>query len=634
MIRRRLALLLPLCCLVLAPTSAPARAQDQGSAEPAVHRYPAEDVGVRTLEARKTAQLRTRGLFRVPIDFAFTDQQPTSGIDFVHESVDDSLRTWKPAHYDHGNGILVADVDGDQRLDLYFLTQIGSNRLYRNLGDGRFEEMTEGSGVGLADRVSVTGAFGDYDNDGDPDLFVTTVRMGNVLFENDGSGHFQDATKRAGVGYSGHSSGAVWFDFDLDGDLDLFVTNVGDYTLDEQGRGGFYRARDDAFEGHLYPERTEKSLLYRNLGEGLFTEVSAELGLEVTAWSGDATFTDFNGDLYPDLYVLNMQGDDHYYENQGGKRFVDRTDELFGMTSWGAMGVKFFDYDNDLDLDLYITDMHSDMHDEPVDPLRDEKIKYSLEVEGNISGNTFFRQGADGTFTEVSDAIGVENFWPWGLSAGDLNADGYTDLFVASSMNFPFRYGVNSVLMNNGGTNFLDAEFLLGVEPRRDGRTHKELFTLHCDGEDAEHPVCKAGLTGTATISGTLGTRTSAILDLEGDGDLDIVTGEFNDVPQVLVSDLAQRGPVNWLEIDLTGTRSNRDGLGSRVVVRAGDDAWLAYSEGKSGYLSQSSEPLYFGLGAHTSVDSIEVLWPSGTKQTISEGLEIRRRIEIVEPAQ
>ncbi len=631
------ALLLSLSACALMALPLPAQS-DEPSAEPKRYEYPADDIGVATLEARQTAQLRTKGLFRVPIDFSFTDRQPESGIDFLHESVDDSLRTWKPAHYDHGNGVLVADVDGDQRMDLYFLTQIGSNRLYRNLGDGTFEEITEGSGLAVADRISVTGAFGDYDDDGDPDLFLTTVRMGNSLYENVGEGRFRDVTERAGVGYSGHSSGATWFDFDLDGDLDLFVTNVGSYTHEETGRGGFYLAREDAFAGHRFPERTERSLLYRNLGDGHFEEVSEELGLNVTAWTGDATFTDLNGDRYPDLYVLNMQGDDHYYENQAGKGWKDRTPELFQLTSWGAMGVKFFDYDNDLDLDLVVTDMHSDMHEEPVDPLRDEKLKVEIEMddggEDNSPGNTFYRQGGDGSFAEISDAIGVENFWPWGLSAGDLNADGYPDLFVASSMNFPFRYGVNSVMMNNGGTNFLDAEFILGVEPRRDGRTHRDLFTVDCNGPDEGHLLCRSGLQGAALVAGTLGTRTSAILDIEGDGDLDIVTGEFNDVPQVLISDLAQRGDVHWLAIDLTGTRSNRDGLGARVVVRSGDDHWLRFNEGKSGYLSQSSMPLWFGLGEHTTVDSVEVLWPSGARQVVTEGLEIGRRIEIVEPAE
>ena len=146
-----------------------------------------------------------------------------------------------PVHYDHGNGIAVADVDGDSRPDLYLTSQLGGNELWRNLGGGRFEDITEKAGVGLSDRIGVTASFADYDNDGDPDLFVTSVRTGNALFENDGEGRFADVTEKAGLAYSGHSSGAVFFDFDNDGLLDLFVTNIGVYTIDQKGRGDFHR---------------------------------------------------------------------------------------------------------------------------------------------------------------------------------------------------------------------------------------------------------------------------------------------------------------------------------------------------------------------------------------------------------
>jgi hypothetical protein len=423
----------------------------------------------------------------------------------------------------------------------------------------------------------------------------------------------------------GHSSSGVFFDYDRDGLLDLFLCNVGVYSGDEQGRGGYYVGVSDAFAGHLKPEeRNEQSILYRNMGGNRFVDVSEKMRLQDVSWTGDASPIDVNGDQWPDLYVLNMQGHDEYYENVGGKYFEKKSREVFPKTPWGSMGVKVFDYNNDGRLDLYITDMHSDMSEE-VD-LNREKLKARMQWpesmlrSGGMSifGNAFFQRQEDGGYREVSDTNGAENYWPWGLSVGDLNADGFEDVFVASSMNFPFRYGVNTVLLNNRGKKFLDSEFILGVEPRRNGRTAKPWFILDTASEDKDHAlVKKLNLTGHVTVWGALGTRSSAIIDFDDDGDLDIITNEFNDRPMVLVSDLSKKKDIKFLKIKLQGTESNRDGLGAVVTVRVGASRYTKVHDGKSGYLSQSSVPLYFGLDGAAAVDAIEVVWPSGQKQQI-----------------
>jgi hypothetical protein len=313
-----------------------------------------------------------------------------------------------------------------------------------------------------------------------------------------------------------------------------------------------------------------------------------------------------------------MQGDDHLWINEGGRRFVDRTKEILGKTPFGTMGAEFFDWDGDGDLDLYLTDMHSDMQLR-ISPgfEKDKAMMKPWRAQGapNIYGNAFYRNDGAGTFTEISDAIGAENYWPWGLTIADLNADGWEDAFLASSMNYPFRYGVNSVLLNDRGQMLRDAEFLVGVEPRQ-GNPRTPWFELNCDGDDSRHRLC-GGRSGEWTVYASKGTRSSAIFDLDEDGDLDIVTTEFNDVPQVLVSDLAQRGAVHWLGVRLRGSKSNRDGLGAVVRVTAGGRTQTQQLDGKSGYLTQSSMPLYFGLGDATAVDQVEVLWPSGARQTV-----------------
>ncbi len=630
------------------------------------------EMGLDNLEARRSAQLASASSFQVFHGFRWVDRLAPSGITFKNQIVDDAGLRYKAVHYDHGNGLAAADVDGDGRVDLYFVTFLGQCELWRNLGAGRFENITARAGVAMENRVSVSASFADIDNDGDPDLFVTSVRKGNALFENDGTGRFREITAEAGLTYVGHSSSGVFFDYDNDGLLDLFLANVGQYTLEEQGRGGYYVGRDNAFSLHLDPTRSEASILYRNLGGRKFQDVSAAALLVDRSWSGDATAVDFNSDGYLDLYVLNMQGADHYYENVQGKFFVDKTARLFPKTPIGAMGVKAFDWNNDGQTDLLITDMHSDMYEtDNIGPAR-EKEKTPLEIAAKavketdpfIFGNALWERRGD-RFVEVSDQVGAENYWPWGVSVDDVNADGWDDAFITSSMNYPFRYAINSLLLNDRGQRFRDSEFILGIEPRA-GRLILPWFELDCAGDPgatagdplkrwenfgadmhghetspgqaaagpkaaspAQHPHC-TGLSGKVVVMSAKGTRSSVIFDLDGDGDLDIVTNEFNDSPQVLISDLAAVRQVHYLELELVGTRSNRGGVGTRVTVFSGGRFQVKVQDGKSGYLSQSVLPLYFGLGDSTQVERIEVAWPSGQKQVVQPAA-INTRIKIVE---
>jgi enediyne biosynthesis protein E4 len=609
------------------------------SNSPTQVRYPNPDVGIDTLAARAKAQEQTVAEFKVFHQFHFTDNLKESGITFAHHVVDDAAIDYKPVHYDHGSGIAVADVDNDGLYDIYFVNQVGGNELWKNLGGGKFRNITEAAGVALKGRISVGASFADIDNDGAQDLFVTTVLGGNALFKNDGHGHFRDITKAAGLDLVSHSSGAVFFDYNNDGLLDLLVCNVGKYTSDEKGVQGQYVGLPDAFSGHLHPQRFEYPVLYENLGHDRFKDVTAEVGLRPTGWCGDATFADLNATGFPGVFILNMQGHDHYFDNVGGKKFVDRTEEYFSRTPWGAMGVKFFDFDNDGRMDLIVTDMHSDMS-ETVGPAR-EKLKSNMRWPDTflqaashadyIWGNAFYHNLGNGKFEEISDRIGAENYWPWGVSVGDINADGWDDIFIASGMSFPFRYGINSMLLNNRGEKFLDSEFLLGIEPRKE--IYVPWFEIDCSQQglsDLNQKVC-AGQTGRITVMSPRSSRSSVMFDLDNDGDLDIVTNDFNSVPQVLVSDLAQQKTIHWLKIVLIGKRSNRNGLGATVRVQAGGQTYTKYNDGKSGYLSQSVLPLYFGLGDATKVDRIEVDWPSGKKQVLTAGLDENRTLQISE---
>ena len=583
------------------------------------------------------AQIKAMAGSGVFHDFQFTDRLADSRITYKHRIVDDAGKTYKAAHYDHGNGIAIADVDGDGLSDVYFVNQVGGNELWRNAGGGRFENITAAAGVAVAGRVGVTASFADIDNDGDPDLYVTTVRGGNVLFENDGKGRFNDITVAAGLRYSGHSSAAVFFDYDRDGRLDLFLVNVGRYTTETVAgdREKFYVAFEDAFTGHLKPERAERSILYHNDGKNRFTDVSKRMALVDVSWTGDATAVDVNDDGWLDLYLVNMQGDDQYYENVGGTRFVRKSREVFPRTSWGAMGIKVFDFNNDGRLDIFITDMHSDMS-QTIGPEREKlksEMKWPESFRGSgktsIWGNSFFLKEGPGKFREVSDAIGVENYCPWGPSVGDLNADGFDDIIITAGMNYPERYMLNSVKLNDRGKRFVDAEFAVGVEPRRGGLT-TPWFELDASGRDKAHPDA-AGATGRVAVWGARGSRSAVIFDVDRDGDLDVVTNEFNAPPMVLISNLTEKTRVRYVEVKLTGAKSNRDGLGAVVKVTAGGSTYTKVLDGNSGYLSHSVHPLYFGLGAAESIDGIEVLWPSGQKQSVAAPIKINGVVEVKE---
>jgi enediyne biosynthesis protein E4 len=614
---------------------------------------PTPDYGTDTLVLRQKVQLDTESRFKVFHGFHFTDELKESGITFHYHAVADELQSAKATHYDHGSALAVADVDGDGLYDILFLNQIGGNELWKNLGNGKFKNITAEAGIGLPGVVSVGAAFGDIENDGSQDLVITTVLGGVFLFKNDGHGHFKDITADSGINDVAHASGAFFLDYDNDGLIDLVVCNVGKYTSDEKGPDGSYVALNDAFSGHLFPERFEHPVLYKNLGHGKFRDVTEEVGLEMSSWTGDGSFADLNGDGFPDLYFLNMQGDNHYFENEGGKKFVDKTDQYFPKTPWGAMGIKFFDFDNDGLMDLLVTDMHSDMSEE-IGPDK-EKSKSDMKFpasylrggmphdmgrpggEKSIFGNAFYHNLGNGKFEEISDRLGLETYWPWGVSVGDVNADGWDDVFVTAGMGFPFRYGINSMLLNNRGEEFLDSEFILGIEPRRDNRTHTFWFSVDCAasaGVLQAEQACGGRTDGTASIMGTLSSRSSVMFDLDNDGDLDIVTNDFNAEPMVLISDLAQVKQIHWVKIVLEGTRSNRNGLGATVRVKAGNRTFTKYNDGKAGYLAQSVLPLYFGLGDATKIDQIEVDWPSGHKQVVIKNLRANQLLTINEAAQ
>ena len=276
--------------LMLTHPAARAFQTSSSAASPPEIRYPAQDEGVDSLVRRAQEQKQAATRYPVVHDFHFEDRFPESGITFRQRIVDDSGLNYKKVHYDHGNGIAVADVDGDGLYDICFVNQAGPSELWKNLGGGKFRRIDRPA-LAISGRIAVAASFADIDNDGDEDLYVTTVRGGNLLFANDGHGNFRDITREAGLLHSAHSSGSVFFDYDHDGRLDLLVCDVGQYTSEKKGAQGQFTGLSDAFSGHMYPERFEHPILYRNLGGNRFGDVTAAVGLTPHGWCGDAAIT-------------------------------------------------------------------------------------------------------------------------------------------------------------------------------------------------------------------------------------------------------------------------------------------------------------------------------------------------------
>jgi hypothetical protein len=236
----------------------------------------------------------------------FSDRAAAAGIGFrTHHLPLEQGERFRINLYDHGAGLAVGDFDNDGRDDIYFIDQHGHNALYRNTGDGSFSDVTARSGVGLGDRISVAATFADYDNDGWADLFVTSTRGGNVLWHNRGNGTFEDVTRAAGVHHVGHSQTAVFFDYDNDGFLDLFITNTAHWTAEVYDTAARY------FEGKpdlqtLMTSPIESNILYRNRRDGTFTDVTTRAGLRGRGWSGDVAVFDYDEDGFLDLFVPSM----------------------------------------------------------------------------------------------------------------------------------------------------------------------------------------------------------------------------------------------------------------------------------------------------------------------------------------
>lgn len=571
----------------------------------------------RAMSRREKRQTKTARRMEEWPGFELQNVRNEAGIDFRLDSLEFAKKTQNAAVYFHYGGVATADVDSDDDQDLYFLNQDGRNELYLNEGDGTFQDVTEEAGVGVPDEVASSAAFADYDGDGDVDLHVTTLTGRNYLFRNQGDGTFRDVTEESGLSLGHrHSSSSVFFDYDGDGDLDLYVVNIANFTSLAEGEDG-YRIPTTNVVG--FPKGwAESSQLYSNQGDGTFEPVDSALENPLS-WNMDVALVPEPGSP-PGLYVTNIDGADTLYHNKNSG-FRDVTGEVLGATPQGSFGVKVVDADGNGYFDIYVTDKHSDMM------MYSDQAALSLEeierrpkapevghvhVQGDVLLGSALYLGSEEGYAERADEFGAQTFLPWGSDAGDVNADGLQDLYVTGGMEYA-RYVPDALLLNRGDRGLQRSEFLVEAYPR-EGSRYTRWNDIDCEDPPNQvwcEPHGAEDLAGEVDVMNTRSSRGVVMVDIDGDGDLDVVTNEMNARPRVLENSLMQNSSRGYLKVDLEGETAPPGGIGAVVTLKTDRGERKSFRGGKA-FLAQNDRPMYFGLREGEKPLYLEVEWPSG----------------------
>ena len=532
-----------------------------------------------------------------PSGIKFEDIRKTSHINFVLRN------SVSPQHYTFetmAGGVALFDYNNDGLLDIFFTNGAAipslektdasyANRLFRNNGDGTFTDVTESAGLkGIGYSMGV--AAGDYDNDGFVDLYITGVNK-NQLFHNNGNGTFTDVTEKAGVaGMVPHlgkawAVTAGWFDYNNDGLLDLLVINYLDY--------GVKTAKLCVAQGlPAYCSPVEflgtPNILYRNNGDGTFTDVSVQSHISQYVGKGmGLSFADYDNDGFTDVFIANDTFQNYLLHNNADGTFTD-VGVVSGVAynsfgnSIAGMGTDFRDLDNDGRPDIFETAMFGE-------------------------GFPLYKNLGDGQFQDVTSVAGLatsSRLTAWGTGVFDFDNDGYKDLFTANSdildnsMELAHRpYGLpNGLFRNKGNLTFEDLS-------------------------------AKAG----ASFSVPAPHRGAAFGDLNNDGKIDIVVTVMNGPPQILMNRTSNNN--HWIILKLRGVKSNRDGLGTKVKITTALGSQYNEATTAVGYNSSSDKRVHFGLGTATVIDKLELNWPSGTRQVLMN-VKANQILDVTEAAQ
>ncbi len=512
----------------------------------------------------------------------FVDVARAAGITFVH---DNAASHEKYLIETMGSGCGWIDYDQNGLLDLYLVngaaTQLYQpahpprSALYRNNGDGTFTDVTEKAGVGGEGLFGMGVAVGDYDNDGYPDLYVLGYGRA-ILYHNNGDGTFSDVTAKAGVANTGKwGSSAAWFDYNNDGYLDLVIANYVDWSPKNNVWCG---ERKPGYRGYCHPDvyHGQTPTLYRNNGNGTFTDVSQASGIGAKPGNGLGVVTfDYDNDGWQDVFIANDSMPNFLLRNNHDGTFREVA-FASGVAvsqdgkSEAGMGADAADITGSGWLDLIVTHLDFELA-------------------------RLYRNRGDGTFDDatLTSQLGYATFQLSGFGTRffDYDNDGARDLFIANG------HILDNIELYHTETHYREPKLMF----RNLGHG---VFTnvSHSLGPDLVQPRVSRGV---------------AVADFDNDGDLDILVSNNGEPPQLLRNDGGNR--YHWLQIFLIGTRSNRDGVGARVKVAAQDLVQHDQRKGGMSYQSAQDPRLHFGLGGRREVDLVEVRWPSGVVDRIEK---------------
>lgn len=535
----------------------------------------------------------------------------STGVAFVnHLPEDTAFNILNYLYYYNGAGVAAGDINGDGLADLYFTANLGPNRLYLNQGDFRFEDVTLRVGVADSSGWKTGVTMADVNGDGRLDLYVSAVsylsmRGRNVLYLNNGDGSFTDGTAAAGLAHTGYSTQALFFDYDGDGDLDMYLLNHSTHT-----------ERTTAAGGGL-------DRLFRN-DRGRFVDVSRFTGIrdDVDGYGLGVVASDLNLDGCPDLYIANdFQGDDHLYINQCDGTFADSTAAALGHTSRFSMGVDAADFDNDSRSDLVVLDMLPDREDILKTSATSEtytlfNLRLKAGYHPQYARNTLQLNRGQGRFSDIGYLAGIAaTDWSWSPLFADLDNDGFKDLFVTNGM---YRRPNDLDYIDYVGNQAVQASLARGITRdnltllRRMPQVPIANYAFHNNGDSTfTNQAAAWGLARPGFSNG------AAYVDLDNDGALDLVVNNINAPAGIYRNRARVRNTRHYLSVTLQGAGANTAGIGAKVVIAHQGRRQLVEQMPTRGFQSAVDPRLHFGLGESTVIDSLVVIWPDRRFQVL-----------------